>query len=749
MELTIEQALQQGVAAHKEGRLQDAERLYRAILQSQPLHPDANHNLGVLAVSVNRVSDALPLFESAIEANPNIAQFWASYIDALVKEKQFDKARQAIQQATQQGVSSEQLDAIKSKLASSPEKEKAQGKRPSEQKIQTFLKHYQIGQYDIAEKLAIEFTQDFPRHQFGWKALAAVLRQTGRTTEAVKANQKAVELSPEDAEAHSNLGVMLKELGRLEEAEASYTQAIALKPDYAEAHNNLGSTLMEMGRLNEAEDSYLQAIALKPDYAEAHNNLGSTLKGLNRLDEAEARYRKAIALKSDFAEAYSNLGATLQELAKLDEAEASLRQAIALRPEYAEAHCNLGVTLQQLGRLDEAEASCSQAIALRSDYAEAHSNLGNTFKEMGRLDQAEACYRKAIALKSDFAETHSNLGVTLLELGRPDAAEDSLTQAITLNPDFAEAMLNLSAVLDSMNKPEAAMGMLRNVLQLDSDDHALIAGVRLAVLLFLEECLTESKKHLVASAAIQERLAPEFRNDRIYQSYLLKILNWHEAQSDGNPDLASYNNLYVIGESHCLTSHLLKIRNSRGNFIGRSRLIMGCKQWHLGNPNPNKYKYKFESVLNSLEKSSEVLVAIGEIDCRLDSGIIPHKKKCPEKSRDEMIKTTVENFLNYISEINLGLDHKLTIQGVPCPNIPTANYSKEEIDELVEVIEMFNFELESESMKKGYGFLNVHKLTNRGDGLSNAIWHIDEYHLSPEGIQEAWCKYPGSRKEKS
>ena len=54
MELTIEQALQQGVAAHKDGKLQDAERLYRAILHSQPTHPDANHNLGVLAVSVKK-----------------------------------------------------------------------------------------------------------------------------------------------------------------------------------------------------------------------------------------------------------------------------------------------------------------------------------------------------------------------------------------------------------------------------------------------------------------------------------------------------------------------------------------------------------------------------------------------------------------------------------------------------------------------------------------------------------------------
>lgn len=748
MELTIEQALQQGVAAHKEGRLQEAERLYRAILQSQPLHADANHNLGVLAVSVNRVIDALPLFESALEANPDIAQFWASYVDALIKAKQFDKAKQVIEQAAQRGVASKQLEVLASRLTPSPKKEIADSKRPSKQKMQGLLEYYQNGQYDVAEKLALAITQDFPKHQFGWKALGAVLRQTGRISEAVEANQKAVKLSPEDAEAHSNLGVMLKELGRLDEAEASYKQAIALKPDYAEAHNNLGSTLMELGRLEEAEASYLQAIELKPDYAEAHNNLGTTLKELNRLVEAEASLRHAIALKSDFAEAFSNLGVTLQELDKFDEAEANLRHAISLRPDYAEAHCNLGVTLQKLGRLDEAKASCSQAIVLRPDYAEAHINLGNTLKELGNLDEAEVCYTKAIELKPDFAEIHSNLGVTLLELGRLDEAETSLRQAITLNPDFAEAMLNLSAVLDSMNKPEAAMGLLQNVLRLDSDNHALIAGVRLAVLMFLEDYLTESKKHLLASSAIQERSASELRNDKIYQSYLLKILKWHEDQSAVDPNLASGKNLYVIGESHCLTSHLLNIQSSRGNFLCRSRLIMGCKQWHLGNPNRNKYKYKFESVFNSLEKSSEVLVAIGEIDCRLDSGIIMHKNKYPEKNTIELIKTTVDKFLSYISETNSGLEHRITIQGVPCPNIPAGSHSEEDMAQLIEVIELFNSELENESMKKGYGFLNVHKLTNRGDGLSNAIWHIDEYHLSPEGIQEAWLKYQSSHPQR-
>ena len=85
MRLSVEQALQQGINAHKEGKLQDAERLYRAILQSQPTHPDANHNLGVLAVSVNKAGAALPLFKTALEANPKIEQFWLATLMHLLK----------------------------------------------------------------------------------------------------------------------------------------------------------------------------------------------------------------------------------------------------------------------------------------------------------------------------------------------------------------------------------------------------------------------------------------------------------------------------------------------------------------------------------------------------------------------------------------------------------------------------------------------------------------------------------------
>ena len=119
MELTIDQALQQGVEAHKEGKLQDAERLYRAILQAQPNHPDANHNFGVLAVSVGKPLEAIPLFKLALDANPQIEQFWLSYIDVLIKVGRFDEAKRVTLEGGKSGVSSDKLDALNQLLQES------------------------------------------------------------------------------------------------------------------------------------------------------------------------------------------------------------------------------------------------------------------------------------------------------------------------------------------------------------------------------------------------------------------------------------------------------------------------------------------------------------------------------------------------------------------------------------------------------------------------------------------------------
>jgi Flp pilus assembly protein TadD len=287
------------------------------------------------------------------------------------------------------------------------------------------LEHYQNGQYGDAEKLAISITEQFPEHQFSWKALGALLGQKGMKAEALNANQKAVQLVPQDAEAHNNLGATLQDLGRLEEAEACCRQAIALKSDFAEAHINLGNTLQALDRLEEAAPSYRQAIALKSDRPEAHNNLGITL----------------------------------QALAKLEEAEASYRQAIAMKPDYAEAHNNLGNTLQELGRLEEAEASCRQAITLKSDFVEPLNNLGNLLRELGRLREAEESYRQAIALKFDYALAHFNLGKALYIKGCKDLAIESIEKAIDIDPKSKEFRILLIVMKSRKSREESEVAV--------------------------------------------------------------------------------------------------------------------------------------------------------------------------------------------------------------------------------------------------------------------------------------------------
>ena len=307
MKQTIDQILQKGFAAHKDGKLEEAERLYNAILQVQPAHPDANHNLGIIALSANKAALALPLFKTALEANPKIEQFWLSYINALIKDNQIKNAKRAIDKAKKKG-----FDAKKLEVLFSQSKKSADCGVPSQMQLRSLLEHYQSGQFSHAEKLAVSISYKFPEHQFAWKILGAVLNGGGRNSEALGASQKSLQLGPLDPEAHNNLGMVLQGLGRLEEAELSYKQAIVLKPGNPEAYSNMGNALKEQGRLEEAEECYRQVIALKPDYAQAHSNLGVLLHELGRLDEAIGSFIHAVKVKPDFTPAYTNMALTLQ-----------------------------------------------------------------------------------------------------------------------------------------------------------------------------------------------------------------------------------------------------------------------------------------------------------------------------------------------------------------------------------------------------------------------------------------------------
>ena len=122
MELTIDQALQKGIEAHKAGQAQEADRPYTAIIKVQPKHPDANHNMGVQAVSVGKVEQALPFLKTALEANPSTTQFWLSYIDALIKLDRLADAKSVFDQAKEKGAKGDGFDKLEQRLKEASEK---------------------------------------------------------------------------------------------------------------------------------------------------------------------------------------------------------------------------------------------------------------------------------------------------------------------------------------------------------------------------------------------------------------------------------------------------------------------------------------------------------------------------------------------------------------------------------------------------------------------------------------------------
>jgi Flp pilus assembly protein TadD len=134
---------------------------------------------------------------------------------------------------------------------------------------------------------------------------------SGRTQEAIDLIGRAIQIRPDEAEAHNNLGSALRAAGRLDEAAKSYFRAAQLKPTLASARNNLGVVLAAQYQYEPAIDSYHRSIAIQPDLVQAHHNLGNALGAIGKFDEAAESFRKVIALKPDNADAHLNLAMTL------------------------------------------------------------------------------------------------------------------------------------------------------------------------------------------------------------------------------------------------------------------------------------------------------------------------------------------------------------------------------------------------------------------------------------------------------
>jgi predicted TPR repeat methyltransferase len=186
-------------------------------------------------------------------------------------------------------------------------------------------------------------------------SVAVVLQQAEQWAAAAEIYRSILEVEPDHAGALHFSGVLAHQQGSAD-AVALITRSLEIEPDRADWHSNLGIVLQDGVRLDEAAAAYERAIALDPEHANAHNNLGVVLRAQGRVAEADAAYRTAIRIDPEHADAYNNLGVLLNGLGRQREAALCFSKVITLRPKHPEARRLLALAHYTLGDVDKAIA---------------------------------------------------------------------------------------------------------------------------------------------------------------------------------------------------------------------------------------------------------------------------------------------------------------------------------------------------------------------------------------------------------
>ena len=393
--------LERAVALHQQGQLDEAEAIYRRILQVKPQEATGRQLLGLVAYQRGRLAEAAEWIEAAIRLNSRVADFHNNLGEVY----------------------------------------RAQQRPAAAAKC-----------YERALKLN-------PAYAHAHNNLGLVLETLGHRAAARASFQAALRVAPGYAEAWNNLGLLEQAGGDLTNAIGCFERGIKTWPGFAEGYCMLGQALGQVGRRAEALSALREAVRLRPDLADAHYNLGLVLAEARQPAEAIIEFEKAAALRPDFAEAHNNWGNQLIELEQPEAAETKLMAAWRLKPLLPEIHNNLGLCAKATGRLDEALGHFNRAIELKPAYVEALNNRALVHRARGDNESALAEFGKVLAAQPDYGSALNNLGCLYMDTGRFSAARAALERALAREPDSPATRLNLASLLIFEGRAEEAVAI--------------------------------------------------------------------------------------------------------------------------------------------------------------------------------------------------------------------------------------------------------------------------------------------------
>jgi tetratricopeptide (TPR) repeat protein len=225
----------------------------------------------------------------------------------------------------------------------------------------------------------------------------------GEYNEALSYFQKAVENSPEDAEAWYGLGNCYAGLDQSGDAIAAYREVIARDPDNANAYFVLGHYYLKLERYGEAIAAFQDALKRKTDHIPALYEMGLAFGELERYEEEKRIYEEIITIAPDFWLAYFRMGLVCNELGLYPQAISAQQAALKIKPDFAPSYYGLGLIYSNLGDRESEAGAYREALRVNPDFVPAHYNMGLVYIQNGERDAALSQYKILKKLDEDAA----------------------------------------------------------------------------------------------------------------------------------------------------------------------------------------------------------------------------------------------------------------------------------------------------------------------------------------------------------
>jgi tetratricopeptide (TPR) repeat protein len=324
---------------------------------------------------------------------------------------------------------------------------------------------------------AIEPKIDKRMHAGALRNIAKVFNWAGKSEEAGRMAERALELDPTDGQSLVVLGSKAVADGRSEEAIRLFTAALEQYPMDIEARLNLAVELSQLGRNEEALAHYERLVQTHPEEVAVHWNVAKLYMRLEQYDSAVKHYERVVEMQPRDARSHLNLGTALLRQHNLLRANQELQECLRLDPNMAEARVSLARVYLQQGSPQRALDALEEALRIAPNDPRAHGLVGLVLAQKGEIATAKTHLTQALRLDPATPEVNNSMGMIQWNEGRLDEALASFEAEVRINPAHIMARNNLAFMLALKGSVEEAIQEYRRVLALNEDDAMTISNL--------------------------------------------------------------------------------------------------------------------------------------------------------------------------------------------------------------------------------------------------------------------------------